>query len=389
MTIYAIAYIVILFIFYLMKIALVHDWLLNLGGAERVLISLHKIFPEAPIYTLFFDEDFLKEYLPKARVIPSFLQKVPGIKKIYPWFKIVMPSVIESFKLDKYDYIISSSHEFSHGILTKPHVKHFCYCHSPSRLLWDRAHDYVKDFQKRKTDKFKISLIKIGQHFLRLWDWTAAQRVDLYIANSKYVAKRIKKYYDKEPKVIYPPLTKLNDENSKTESKLKPIPYFLTVCQLYPHKNVDIVIAAFKRMKNLNIVIIGQGPEYNFLKSKISGFKNIKLLGFVKDEELKYYYKNCLAYIICNEEDFGISPIEAMSFGKPVLALKKGGVLESVIEGITGEFFKKPDPLELAKTVNIVYNKIKNNYYSPLVIKKYAEKFNEERFKEQIKSLIK
>lgn len=374
-----------------LRLALVHDWLLKLGGAERVLISLHKIFPEAPIFTLFFNKEFIKKYLPKANLIPSFLQRIPGIEKIYPWLKITMPSAVESFKLDGYDYIISSSHEFAHGILTKPGTKHICYYHSPSRLLWDRAHNYIKDFQKKRTDHNKINLIRIGQHFLRLWDWSAAQRVDIPIANSGYVAKRIKKYYGKNAKIIYPPLTKFKSKFTQGQffkPVFKPNPYFLIVSRLYPYKNIDIAIEAFKKIKKLNLIIIGQGPEYKHLKSLASGFRNIKMLGFVKDRELEYYYKNCLSYIICNEEDFGLSPIEAMSFGKPVLALKKGGALESVVEGLTGEFFDKPNSEELAKGINIIYNKIKNNYYSPLVIKKYAERFNEIKFQEQIKSLI-
>ncbi|MEK7659151.1 MAG: glycosyltransferase [Patescibacteria group bacterium] len=375
-----------------MKIALVHDWFTRLGGAERVLIALHKIFPEASIYTLFYDKKFASEYLPHAKIIPSFLQKIPNIKKFHPWFKVLMPLAIESLNFSGFDSVISSSHEFSHGILLKQKSKHICYYHSPSRILWDRANEYVEDFKKSGRGSIKISLIKLGQHFLRLWDWPAGQRPDIVIANSNHVAKRIKKYYGREAKVIYPPV----DINSKSQilnpkhiqnSKFKIQSYFLIVSQLYPHKNIDLAIKTFKLL-NLNLVIIGEGPEKRRLKKLIGDSINIKLLGFIPDEKLPYFYENCLAYLICNEEDFGISPIEAMSFGKPVLAYKSGGAAETVLSGITGEFFDKLEQDELAEAVESISKKIKNDCYNNAGIRKYSEKFGFERFKKEILDIL-
>ncbi|OHB17149.1 MAG: hypothetical protein A2913_02180 [Parcubacteria group bacterium RIFCSPLOWO2_01_FULL_40_65] len=366
-----------------MKIVLVHDWLVRLGGAERVLIAFHKIFPEAPIYTLFYDEKFTSRYLPKAKIIPSFLQKIPNIKKFHPWFKILMPIAVESLDLSGFDLIISSSHEFSHGVLTKQKIRHICYYHSPSRILWDRAHDYAEDFKERKKSYFKLFLIKLGQHFLRLWDYSAGKRPDIVLVNSKYVAERIKKYYGREAEVVYPPVEigqQLTTYNLQREAK----GYFLIVSQLYPHKNLDLAINAFKKNPELDLVIIGDGPERKRLGEKAFGFSNIKLLGFIQDEELPAHYENCLGYLICNEEDFGISPIEAMSFGKPVLAYNKGGATETVLEGITGEFFEKLEPDNLAEAVKLISEKIKNGHFSPAAIKKHSEKFGFEKFKKEV-----
>ncbi len=374
-----------------------------------MLISLHKIFPEAPIYALFYDKKFIFQYLPKAKVISSFLQKIPNIKKIHPWFKILMPVAAESLDLTGFDMIISSSHEVSHGVLTKQHAKHICFYHSPSRILWDRTHEYLEDFKKRGRGGFKLFLIKLGQHFLRLWDWSAGQRPDIVVANSKHVAERIKKYYGREAKVIYPPVEinpkhEIRNPKQIQNPKFKTVSnfdirisnlqsknnYFLIVCQLYPHKNIDLAIEAFKNLPELNLVIVGDGPEKNNLKFKIQNLKlrNVKLLGFVPDEELPYYYQNCLAYLICNEEDFGISPIEAMSLGKPVLAYKKGGAAETVLEGVTGEFFDEPKADNLSRAARSISKKIENDYYSDTTIKKHSEKFGFERFKKEMLDLV-
>ena len=381
-----------------MKIAIDNDWLTRLGGAERVLIALHKIFPEAPIYTLFYDQKFVSQYLSEAKITSSFLQKVPNIKKLHSWFKILMPTAVESLDLSGFDpakrgfdIVISSSHEFSHGVLTKQKTWHICFYHSPSRILWDRAHEYVNDFRERGRSHFKLSLIRLGQHFLRLWDQTAAKRPDIVLANSKYVAERIKKYYRREAKVIYPPVSREHPIREKPlgHSGLFVQNYFLTVSQLYPHKNIDLAISTFKNLSELNLLIIGEGPEKKRLRKLIGDSVNIKLLGFVSDEELSGYYQNCLAYLICNEEDFGISPVEAMSFGKPVLALRQGGAVETVLEGITGEFFEKTEPDNLAKAAKSMIENVKDNRYDSGVIKKHSEKFGFERFKKEILDLVK
>lgn len=370
-----------------MKIALVHDWLTRLGGAERVLLALHKIFPEAPVYTLFCDKKFIFQYLPDTEVKTSYLQQIPNIKKAHPWFKFLMPSAIESFDFSGFDLVISSSHEFSHGILVKPRTKHLSFYHSPSRIIWDRAHEFVRDFKERGRGEFKTSLIKCGQHFLRLWDCGAGQRPDVMVANSKHIAERIKKYYRREAKVIYPPV-EVQEVQNENVSSFKFQNYFLMVNQLYPHKNVDLAVKAFKLL-NLNLVVVGEGPEKKRLKKIVGNSENIRLLGFVSDEDASFYYQNCLGYLICNEEDFGISPVEAMSFGKPVLAYRSGGAKEYVIEGQTGEFFETLEPSALADKIEFFNDRIKNSYYHSVAIKEHSEKFGFERFKKEILDLIK
>jgi len=364
-----------------MKIALVHDWLNTLGGAERVLIELHKIFPDAPIYTLFYDKKFKDEHLLNAEVRPSYLQKFPLINKHYKYAALLMPSAIESFDLSGFDVVISSSVFFSKGLILRPKTRHICYCYSPTRQLWD--------LHRLRDSIFHIPY-SIAQHLLRLWDRQAADRVDEFVAISETVQQRIKKYYGRNSIVIYPPISNFKFLISKQIQNSKfqiPNNYYLIVSRLYKHKNIDIAIEAFAKL-NLPLVIIGDGPE----KKKLQHYcttalkaKSIQFLGFVPDEELSYYYQNCRAFIMPQEEDFGLTPIEAMSFGKPVLALKKGGALETMREGVTGEFFNDPIPEDLADGVRRLNENYRN--YWPDLIKSHAKQFSTEIFRKKILEL--
>ena len=363
------------------KIALVHDWLNTLGGAERVLIELHKIFPDAPIYTLFYDKKFKAEHLLNAEIRPSYLQKLPLITRHYKLFAILMPSAVESFDLSDFDIVISSSVFFSKGLILRPKTKHICYCYSPTRQLWDLHHS-----------PYSISHISysIAQHLLRIWDRQAADRVDEFVAISETVRSRIQKYYRRDAKVIYPPITNFQFPitNYQTISNNQlPNNYYLIVSRLYKHKNIDIAIEAFAKL-NLPLVIIGDGPEKKKLQSTIYNLKskNIQLLGFMPDEELPYYYQNCRAFIMPQEEDFGLTPLEAMSFGKPTLALRKGGAIETLQEGTTGEFFDDPIPEALADGVR----RLNENYhnYRPDIIKSHARQFSKEIFKKKVLELV-
>lgn len=369
-----------------MKLALVHDWLNTLGGAERVLIELHKIFPDAPIYTLFYDKKFKAKYLPEAEIRPSFLQKFPFINKHYKYAAILMPSAIESFDLSDFDVVISSSVFFSKGLVLRPKTRHICYCYSPTRQLWDLNTAYGL---RTKDRSFSLSTLsfKLSQHLLRLWDRQAADRVDEFIAISEAVRSRIQKYYHRDSNVIYPPVTMGYEIHNRYQNKkIFHIPnsilhnYYLIVSRLYHHKNIDIAIEAFSKL-NLPLVIIGTGPEKKRLLRYCATLKakNIKFLGFVPDEELPYYYQNCRAFIMPQEEDFGLTPIEAMQFGVPILALRKGGALETLREGVTGEFFDDPIPEALADGVRRL-NENYHNYRSDVIIS-HAQKFSVERFR--------
>mgnify|MGYP001558849854 CR=1 FL=1 len=362
-----------------MRIALVHDWLNNLGGAERVLIELHNIFPKAPIYALFSNKKFIREFLPDAEIKNSSLQKIPFISSLYKYLFFAMPSAVESFDLSDFDVVISSSVIFSKGLVLKPKTRHICYCYSPTRFLWDRHAEY-------ENQTYTATL---SRHLLRIWDRQASDRVDEFVAISEHVQSRIKKYYGKESQVVYPPLSIMYQVSCIKEIKdtkyiIPNTEYYLIVSRLFPHKNIDIAIDAFNKL-GYELVIIGDGPAKNDLK-KMAG-KNIKILGYKKDDEVMDYYRNCKAFIMPQEEDFGLTPLEAMSFGKPVLALRKGGALETVVENMTGEFFDDPIPEALADGVR----RLNENYshYSPVVIQKWAEKFSRERFREEILSLTK
>jgi glycosyltransferase involved in cell wall biosynthesis len=382
-----------------MKIALVHDWLVNLSGAERVLLELHKMFPEAPVYTLFADKKFVRRYFSDVYVRPSFLQLIPGITKLYQKFLFLMPVAIESFDLSDYDIVISSSAVFSKGLVLKPKARHICYCYSPTRQIWDLHSDYVT----------RSLIYRIAQHILRLWDRHASDRVDEFVAISEHVRQRIRKYYRRSATVIYPPISNFQSNSNGPMSKNSEIKtfnknftfvpssgrgklkiknlgnYYLIVSRLYKHKNIDIAIEAFAKLK-LPLIIIGIGPEYRNLKSKITDDKLIKLLGFIQDSDLSDYYSNCKAFIMPQEEDFGITPVEAMSFGKPVLALRRGGSIETVIEGKTGEFFDDPIPEGLADGIR----RLNNNYsgYDPEFIRSHADKFSSARFRKEVLELI-
>ena len=362
-----------------MRIALVHDWLNNLGGAERVLIELHSIFPEAPIYTLFSNKKFTSQYLPDATLVNSPLQKVPFINKIYKYFSLLMPSMIESFDMSDFDVVLSSSVIFSKGLVLNLKTRHICYCYSPSRSFWDRHSDY-------ENKSWKSGIVR---HILRIWDRQAADRVNEFVAISKHVQDRIKKYYKRDSIVIYPPTTleyqaKSIEYSGNTKSLMSSTDYYLLVSRLFPHKNVDIVIEAFNKL-NLPLLIIGTGPEYYELKSRIENPK-IKLLGFLPDQDLPQYYQSCKAFIMPQEEDFGLTPIEAMTYGKPVLALRKGGALETIIEGQTGELFDDPIPEALADGIR----RLNENYsaYDTTTIKLQAQKFSRDIFRQKMLELV-
>lgn len=352
-----------------MKVALIHDWLVNLGGAERVLKELHSIFPDAPIYTLFYDRNFTDKHLPNAVIRASRLQKFPFIGKTYKFAALLMPSAVEQFDLSDFDLVISSSVFFSKGLVLRPKTRHICYCYSPTRQLWDRHFEYAG----------KSLPIKLTQHWLRLWDRQAADRADEYVAISETVKDRIRKYYKKDARVIYPPAPQLPEG-----SVVRPMEeeYYLIVSRLFPHKNIDIAVEAFSKL-GLPLVIIGDGPEKKRLK-KTAG-KNIKFLGHKSDEVVATYYRHAKAFIMPQEEDFGLTPIEAMRFGVPILALRKGGALETIKEGMTGEFFDDPIPEALADGVRRLSER--HAAYNRNEIKFHASKFTADKFRDEILKL--
>lgn len=368
-----------------LKVALVHDHLTTFGGAERVLFALHNMFPSAPIYTLFYKQNVVDAYFPSTEIKTSSLQKLPQflLRRFY-WISFLAIPAIENFNFSNYDIVISSSAFFAKGIITDHKTIHISYCHTPTRYLWER--------EEHKRNIFRKFTDILGTHILRLWDFNAASRVDYFIANSKYTKKRISKYYKRDAFIVYPPVDidfiEQGDKSGAFAKKaiLEKLPdkFFLIVSQLRKYKNIDVAIQAFNKLK-YPLVIVGEGPLLKKLKQQAG--ENIIILGRQPDDIVEYCYQNCYAYIHPVNDDFGISPVEAMLFGKPVLAYRSGGALESIVEGVSGEFFNDLHPAVLADGVR----RLNENYatYNDFLIKSIANRFNKERFQDEFRRVLK
>lgn len=350
-----------------LKVAIVCDWLTDMGGAERVILALHRLFPDAPIYTSIFNSKNLKEFK-DLEVIPSFLNKMPFARKHHRWFLKLMPYAFEQFDLSDYDLVISSSHSCAKGIITKPETLHISYCHTPMRYVWDDYLAYIKQYRLNKV-AFKLVLNML--HDIRMWDRLAADRVDHFVANSKFVKKRIKKYYRRNADVIYPPV-----DVSKFKISNKSGNYFLAIGRLIPYKRFDLLVSTFNRLK-LPLKIVGTGREYKSLKKEARS--NIEFSGYVSEKRRNSLLMNCKALIFPQCEDFGITPLEAAACGKPVIAYSSGGALETV-NSETGVFFDEQTVFSLSKVVR----SFDSRKFDPKKIRKWAEKFSVEVFEERM-----
>ncbi len=357
-----------------MRVALVHDYLNQYGGAERVLEAFCEIWPEAPIFTLVYDKHRTGLAFEGRKIRTSFLQRLPLVRAHHRPFLMLMPLGVEQFDLSKYDLVISDSASYAKGVITRPNTLHICYCHTPTRYVWDDSHKYVEEFNYPGVIK---KVIPPFLNYLRLWDEAAAARPDLYLANSKFVAARIKKYYNRPAQVIYPPV-----KTDKFYLADKPDNYFLLLSRFLPYKKVDLAIAAFNQL-GWSLKIIGDGPDKNRLK-KLAG-SNIEFLGLVADSRLPEYYARCQAFIFPQEEDFGIAAVEAMAAGRPVIAYRGGGALEMVVEGETGLFFNEQTVESLVATLK----KFRASDFSAGRIRQHALRFDKEVFKNKIKEFIK
>ena len=348
-----------------MKIALAHDHLNQIGGAERVLAQLHQLYPQAPIYTLLYDANSVGNYFAKWNIKTSFIQRLPGGVKFFKWYLALMPLAVEQFDLRDYDLVVTSASALIKGVLVKPAALNVCYCHTPTRYLWSDTHSYTSDLPQ---PKFVKKILPIFLSRLRQWDYVAAQRVDHYAANSQFVAARIAKYYRREAEIIYPPVdtdlwgTPVNPEN-----------YYLLVSRLRPYKRVDLAIKAFNKL-NIPLKIIGNGEQEAELKAMAK--PNIEFLGAVDDQTKANYMARARALIHPQEEDFGITAVEAMACGRPVIAYASGGALETVVDGVSGRLFSEQSWEALADTVI----RFQFEHYDPLVIQKQAQRFSRQTF---------
>ncbi|MBI4252875.1 glycosyltransferase [Candidatus Uhrbacteria bacterium] len=356
-----------------MKIALVHDHLTQVGGAERVLKIFHELFPAAPIYTLIHDRKKVENILPDADVRPSFLQRLPLSRKMYQWFLPLMPTATESYDLSAYDIVLSSASAFAKGVITKSTTLHICYCHTPTRYLWTDTHDYLRELRAPGPIKAYLPYLFTG---LRIWDAHAAMRVDRFLANSRTVQERITKHYRRESTVMFPPVEV--DQFSLGEGSGR---YYLAGGRLVSYKRFDIIIDAFNRL-GMPLKIFGVGPESEKLRKRAK--PNIEFCAGVSDEQRAALYRDCIAYIHPQEEDFGITPIEAMASGRPVIAYAAGGALETILDDVTGTFFYDQDYAALIDAI-LHFDAMR---YDAATIRSYAVKYSVDRFKKELSDFI-
>lgn len=361
-----------------MRVALIHDYLNQYGGAERVLEKLMQIFPDAPIYTLLYDPralpDSLSSRLEKREVVTSSINKAPGAAKKHKFYLWALPYAAEQWDFSNFDLLVSDSHSFAKGIVSPPKSVHISYCHTPLRYVWDLTNEYQEDYPYPGLIK---KILPLGTHYLRIWDRLAAQRPDRLLTNSTFVKKRIKKYYDREAKVVHPPVEREGLEVNKAPTD----DFYLLVSRLIPYKKVDLAIRAFNELGK-SLKIIGAGPKAKKLKELAQ--PQIEFLGEIHGEELKKYYSKAKGFILPQKEDFGIAPIEAMASGTPVLGFKAGGALDYIEEEKNGLFFEKQTPKSLIKA----FKKFEKTKFDAAKIRKTSARFDQKHFRSKIKSTV-
>lgn len=356
------------------KVALVHDWLTTFGGAERCLVLLHRLYPTAPIYTLVHDENNTPPELEDAHIITSHLQRLPGATTNWQRFLPGMPYAIEQFDLSGYDLVISSCHAVAKGVLTHSRQRHLCYCYTPIRYIWDLYHTYLKH---TRLSPLAERVFRLTAHYLRQWDYSAAQRVDKLLAISDTIKARIRHIYGREAPVVYPPVdTEFFKPDAAALSD-----YYLVVSRFVPYKRVDLAIETF-RYRDDRLLVVGEGPQEGRLKKLARGTGNIEFLGGVSDEELRILYQNCRALVFTAEEDFGLTPVECMACGRPVVALGYGGASETVVDGETGVYFSEQTPQALDSAID----RLNAGDYDPAACRRRARLFDQSVFLAKIKA---
>ncbi|CAM3245614.1 glycosyltransferase [Asticcacaulis taihuensis] len=354
-----------------MKVAIVHYWLVGMRGGEKVLECLCELYPEADIFTLVVDRGKLSPTLLKHRITTSFLQKIGG-KRFYQKMLPLMPQALEAFDLSGYDLILSSEAGPAKGIIPPPDSVHICYCHSPMRYIWDLYPQYY-----RKAGWLARLAMRLTSSWLRAWDVTTSARVDHFIANSSFVAKRIEKFYRREAAVIHPPV-----DVSRFEPADTPEDYYLCAGQITPYKRIDVAIEACTRL-NKRLVIIGSGATREM---KRQAGPTITFLDKVDDEAMARHFRNCRALLFPGVEDFGIVPLEVMASGRPVLAYRRGGAVETVVENQTGMFFNEQTAESLMDVIGRFEARLDS--FNPAAIRQHAQGWTREIFKERLQSFI-
>lgn len=362
-----------------MKVAIVQEWLVTVGGSDKVVKAILDVFPDADIYTLVAKKDVCDELgIPWEKVHTSFIQKMPLGTKKHRAYLPLFPFAIEQFDLRGYDVVISSSHCVAKGVLTKADQLHICYCHSPIRYCWDMYNEYLEESHLDKG--FKSWLVRLMLHPIRQFDAIAGSRVDYYISNSDYVGQRIRKIYRRKATTIHPNIDISNFElcNDKQE-------YYLASSRLVAYKKIDTIIEAFNQMPDKKLVVIGGGPNLEAYRKLAKD--NVTVMGYQPFDVLKDKMQHAKAFVFAADEDFGMIPIEAQSCGTPVIAYGHGGSLETVNGGKTGLFFNEQTPEAIVEAVNR-FEAMGSQPFAPADCRQWAEGFSEERFKREIKEFV-
>ncbi|MBI5491476.1 MAG: glycosyltransferase [Deltaproteobacteria bacterium] len=365
-----------------MKAAIVHDWLTGMRGGEKVLEALCEVLPQADIFTLLHSPGSVSRVIESRRIRTSFIQRMPGARRFYRSYLPLFPLAIEALDLSGYDLVISSSHCAAKGVIPPPGALHISYIHTPMRYVWDMYREYFGGARG-----LKAAAIGLFAHYLRLWDSASSSRVDHFIANSAFVARRVEKFYRRGSEVIHPPVDCSAFPVLKSPSR----DYYLIVSAFAPYKRLELAISAFDRLGR-RLVLTGAGPQSEEKRLKRIAGPNVEFLGWKSQDELASLYGNCRALIFPGEEDFGIVPLEAASSGRPVIAFGKGGALETIIplsaKGAppTGVFFSEQTPGALTSAVRLFEEN--EERFDPASIRAHALRFDREIFKEKVGGFI-
>lgn len=356
-----------------MKVAIIHYWLVNLRGGEKVLEALCELYPQADIFThVYLPEKFNNSVISNHKILTTFIAKLPRAKKYYQLYLPLMPLALEELDLSEYDLVISSESGPAKGIIVQPGVPHICYCHSPMRYAWDMYAEY-----RSRMGKIKRILTALFLHYIRRWDQLSSQQVTAFVANSRFVAKRIKSYYGRESEIIHPPV-----DVEFFSLSLVSEDYYLVLGQLVSYKKVDLAVKAFNE-SGKKLIVIGDGEQREILQKLAKD--NVKILGYQPVEMVQNYLMKCRALVFPGVEDFGIVPLEAMASGKPVIAFAKGGALETVIEGKTGCLFYE----QTVESLNQAILSFESNFnMQPHQIREQVLNLSKESFKEKIRNYI-
>ncbi|AYA62826.1 glycosyltransferase family 4 protein [Alteromonas sp. RKMC-009] len=357
------------------RIAIVHDWLIDNGGAEKVLKSILEIYPQSDIFTLVHSDKFNDEYINSKNIKTSFINKLPLARKKYRSYLPLFPLAVEQFDLSDYDVIISSSYCVAKGVITGPRQLHVCYCHSPVRYAWDLQYQYLKESNLLSGIKSYVARYFLSK--LRIWDVISSNRVDFYLSNSNFIQRRIKKCYRRNAETIYPPVETSAFELSEIKKD-----YYFSCSRLVQYKKIKLIVQAFNLMPNKKLIVAGTGPEFDDI-AKIAK-ENITMLGYVQFDELKVLMAEAKCFVFAAEEDFGIIPVEAQACGTPVVAYGKGGSLETVIDGKTGLHFQHQTTESICNAIE----KFEKLTFNPKDIREHALTFDDSIFKQKIMNFI-